>query len=127
MPRIPLLAWLAMAGRGLVLAMVLALVCTAPANAGVVTAKELAGAGFLDYEDPAGVPDDLRISASGEPTILVLGATVLASPALAESSCPLCSTTVSVMASTPAAPRFFLTRLHASHSTSRLEIRSNNA
>jgi len=78
MPRIPLLAWLAMAGRGLVLAMVLALVCTAPANAGVVTAKELAGAGFLDYEDPAGVPDDLRISASGEPTILVLGATVSA-------------------------------------------------
>ena len=77
-PLVALLAWLAMAGRGLLLVMVLALVCAAPAHAGVVTVKELVGAGFLDYSDPAGVPDDLHIASSGEPTILVLGPTVTA-------------------------------------------------
>jgi hypothetical protein len=77
-PLVALLAWLAMAGRGLLLVMVLALVCAAPAHAGVVTAKELASAGYLEFSDPAGVPDDLHVSASGEPTVLVLGATVTA-------------------------------------------------
>jgi hypothetical protein len=54
-----------------------ALVVAAPARAGVVEASEAASAGYLNYTDPAGVPDDLRVSASGD-RMLVLGATVTA-------------------------------------------------
>jgi hypothetical protein len=54
-----------------------ALAVAAPARAGEVTVHEAAGAGYLDYSDPAGLADDLHVSASGE-TMLVMGATVTA-------------------------------------------------
>jgi hypothetical protein len=55
----------------------MALVVAAPAHGGVVESSVAGGAGYMNYSDPAGVPDDLHVSASGE-TMLVLGATVTA-------------------------------------------------
>ena len=70
----------------------MALVVAVPARAGVIEADEAAAGGYLNYSDPAGVPDDLRISASGE-TMLVLGAGVTAgsgcAPVAGGASCPL--------------------------------------
>lgn len=52
----------------------------APARAGEVTVSDLAGGGFLQYADSAGVADTLRIFSAEERVIQVIGPTVTAGP-----------------------------------------------
>ena len=65
--------------RGLFLAVVLSLCLTAPARAGeAFISVDGSDVAYLHFEDPAGVPDEIRIPPTAERTITLLGPTVVA-------------------------------------------------